>query len=167
MAALGAVARRRRAISPITWRILAVNLLALGFLFAGMIYLDEYRLFAAALGESATTSDAGQEQLIAPIAQQIVRRLVEASGARARLFARDGTLSADSQQLLGRRGGVHIEPLPPPLSASDRLKHLLARVSRCRAIRAMTSPAPKISRRSCGRSAEKPRKWSAPAIMAA
>ncbi len=139
---LGAVARRRRAISPITWRILAVNLLALGFLFAGMIYLDEYRrgliaaelktlnsearLFAAALGESATASDAGQEQLIAPIAQQIVRRLVEASGARARLFARDGALFADSQQLLGRRGGVHIEPLPPPRTASDRLKHLLA-----------------------------------------
>ena len=61
---------RRRGISPITRRILVVNLLALVFLFAGMLYLDEYRrgliaaelatmrseanLFAAAIGESAT-----------------------------------------------------------------------------------------------------------------
>ena len=64
---------QRRAISPITRRILAVNVLALVVLVAGMLYLDEYRqgliaaelaalqtqadLFAAALGEGAATTD--------------------------------------------------------------------------------------------------------------
>lgn len=150
--------RRRRAISPITWRILAVNLLALGFLFAGMIYLDEYRrgliaaelktldsearLFAAALGESATTANPDAEELIAPIAQQIVRRLVEASGARARLFGRDGTLFADSQQLVDRRGGVSIDPLPPPPTAGERLKGLLAAYDRAIAQLRRSDPLP-------------------------
>ncbi|MCH7956190.1 MAG: sensor N-terminal transmembrane domain-containing protein, partial [Proteobacteria bacterium] len=59
--------RRRRTISPITRRILAVNVLALGILVAGLLYLGQYRqslidaeltalmtqadMFAAALGE--------------------------------------------------------------------------------------------------------------------
>ena len=60
---------RRRTISPITRRILAVNVLALGILVAGLLYLGQYRqslidaeltalmiqadMFAAALGEGA------------------------------------------------------------------------------------------------------------------
>src|SRR5512132_2748771 len=113
----------RRGISPITWRIFAVNLLALAFLFAGMFYLDEYRrgliaaelatmrseasLFAAAIGESATFKDATLgEGLIAMMAQQMVRRLVETSRFRARLFGADGSLVADSLLLGGPGGGV-------------------------------------------------------------
>ena len=64
--------RKRRAVSPITRRILAVNVLALAILVAGLLYLGEYRrnliaaelaalttraeVFAAALGESASRS---------------------------------------------------------------------------------------------------------------
>jgi two-component system sensor histidine kinase ChvG len=138
--------RRRRPISPITWRILAVNLLALAFLFAGMIFIGEYRrgliaaelktlnsearLFAAALAESAIAAGPGGEDLIQPLAQQIIRRLTEASGTRARLFAADGSVLADSQQLLGRRGAVSIDPLPPPPTGRDHAKEWLVRVER-------------------------------------
>ena len=117
---------RKRAISPITRRILAVNVLALVLLVAGMLYLDEYRqgliaaelaalqtqadLFAAALGEGAATTDAtGGDILAAQVAQQMVRRVVEASPTRARLFNNDGELVADSQLLAGPGGRVEIE----------------------------------------------------------
>lgn len=139
--------RRRHVISPLTRRILAVNLLALVFLFAGIIYLDEYRrgliaadlakleseaqLFAAAIGESATSPDAtSSEGLIPPLAQQMVRRLVEESDARARLFDHRGTLLADSVFLLGPGGAVQIEALPPPKTGRQRLKEWLAAYDR-------------------------------------
>jgi len=134
---------RRRTPSPITRRILAVNLLALGFLFAGLLYVDEYRrgliaaelaalktqadLFAAALGEGATASDAPTEEgLIVPVAQQMVRRVVQATRTRARLFSRDGELLADSRLLLGPGGMVQIEELPPPQDELQPAKNLLA-----------------------------------------
>ncbi|MBK8174180.1 MAG: stimulus-sensing domain-containing protein [Rhodospirillales bacterium] len=134
---------RRAGISPITRRILAVNLLALGFLFAGMLYLDEYRrgliaaelatmrseanLFAAAVGESATFADSsGTEGLIPLMAQQIVRRLIETSHFRARLFNEDGTLVADSLVLGGPGGSVQIEELPAPRTEGQQVKDLLA-----------------------------------------
>lgn len=122
---------QKRAISPITRRILAVNVLALVVLVAGMLYLDEYRqgliaaelvalqtqadLFAAALGEGAATTDStGGDILAARVAQQMVRRVIEASATRARLFNNDGELVADSQLLAGPGGSVEIEELPPP-----------------------------------------------------
>ena len=134
---------RRRTPSPITRRILAVNLLALGFLFAGLLYVDEYRrgliaadlaalktqadLFAAALGEGATAPDAPTEEgLIAPVAQQMVRRLVQATRTRARLFSGDGELLADSRLLIGPGGMVQIEELPPPRDEAQPIKTLLA-----------------------------------------
>ena len=65
--------KRRRVVSPITWRILAVNVLALAILVAGLLFLGEYRrnlidaeltalrgqaeMIAGALGESATATD--------------------------------------------------------------------------------------------------------------
>lgn len=138
---------RTYVLSPITWRILAVNLLALVFLFAGMLFLDEYRrgliraelatltseaqLFAAALGESATSSEpSGGDVLITPIAQQIVRRLVEATGVRARLFAVGGDLVADSLMLLGPGGSVQINPLPPPPTVKSRFKSVVSAYDR-------------------------------------
>lgn len=128
---------QRRALSPITRRILAVNVLALVVLVAGMLYLDEYRqrliaaelaalqtqadLFAAALGEGAATTDAtGGDILAARVAQQMVRRVVEASATRARLFNNDGELVADSQLLAGPGGRVEIEELPPPTEVKQK-----------------------------------------------
>ncbi|MFO1119944.1 MAG: stimulus-sensing domain-containing protein, partial [Rhodospirillales bacterium] len=139
--------RRRFGISPITLRILAVNLLALGFLFAGMLYLDEYRrgliaaelatmrseanLFAAAVGESATFADPTKgEGLITLMAQQMVRRMVETSRLRARLFDENGLLVADSLLLGGPGGTVQIEELPAPRTESQRLTALLGAYDR-------------------------------------
>ncbi len=129
------------AISPITRRILAINVLALAILVGGLLYLGEYQrsliaaelealkvqalMFAAALGESAVDTgdangaDAGggvSQRLVKNVVHQMVRRLAKSTGAgtRARLFDSGGVLIADSRLLLGRGGMVQIEELPPP-----------------------------------------------------
>ncbi len=121
----------RRLFSPLTRRILAVNVVALALLGGGLLYLGEYRrnlidseltslavqaeMFAAALGEGAVVADNPTgHQLASDIANQIVRRLVETTGTRARLFRNDGAMVADSRQLEGPGGSVRIEELPPP-----------------------------------------------------
>lgn len=118
-----------RLMSPLTRRILAVNLLAPILLLVGLFYLGEYRhslvlaelsslrthgeIFAVALGESAV-SPAGQN-LIPDLASQIVRRLAFTADTRARLFSFNGMLVADSRALLEPGGEVvAAEPLPPP-----------------------------------------------------
>jgi len=123
--------QEHRVFSPLTRRILAVNVVALAILGFGLLYLGEYRrnlietelnalgvqaeMFAAALGEGAVVADnPSRHQLASDIANQIVRRLVETTGTRARLFRNDGTIVADSRQLVGPGGAVRIEELPPP-----------------------------------------------------
>jgi len=122
---------KQRVFSPLTRRILAVNIVALGILGGGLLYLGEYRrnlidaeikslgvqaqMFAAALGEGAVVSQSPPgQQLASDIADQIVRRLVETTGTRARLFLRNGTLVADSRRLMSPGRMVQIEELPPP-----------------------------------------------------
>ncbi len=123
-----------RRFSPLTRRILAVNLLAPALLVAGLFYLGEYRnnliatelsalrthaeIFAVALGETAV-SDAGQ-QLLPDLASQIVRRLAFTAETRARLFAFDGELVADSRILLEPGGEVEEQTLPPPMSEEEK-----------------------------------------------
>ncbi len=121
---------RRRLISPLTLRILAVNVLALAILAAGLLYMGQYkrglvaaelsqlhaqgRLLALALGEGAVTGDEAQGMRLAPeAASRLVRRLAQPTGARVRLFALDGSLIADSRRLLGPGGLVEIEELEP------------------------------------------------------
>ncbi|TVR96801.1 MAG: HAMP domain-containing protein [Rhodospirillales bacterium] len=135
------------AVSPITWRILAVNILALLILVAGLLYLADYRrglidaeiaslrvqaeLFAAALGEAAVPSDGGQIELIkARTTNQMVRRLVEPTGTRARLFGIDGTLLADSRLLIGPGGMIQVEELPPPPGRRQYLGSVLGWLDR-------------------------------------
>lgn len=132
----------KRFISPLTRRILTVNLLAIGTLVAGLLYLGEYRrtlitnelsslevqaeMFAAALGEGAVVSDAPNGQfLVSDIAYQITRRLVEITGTRARLFRADGTLIVDSRRLGGAGNAVQIEILPLPEQDYDPIDVLL------------------------------------------
>ncbi len=146
----------RRLVSPLTRRILAINILALGILAAGLLFLGEYRqtlieteieslgvqaeMFATALGEGAfPPNNRSGQQLVSEIANRIVRRLVETTGTRARLFRNDGTLAADSRRLIGRGGMVRVEELPPPgsghgvipaaLDVYDRLMRRLTRQS--------------------------------------
>jgi len=117
--------------SPILRRILAINILALVILVAGLLYHGQYRqslidqelvglrvhaeILAAALGETATEYATPNSQRLQPnIAVQMVRRLVETTGGRARLFSPDGILIADSRQMPGSGGSVLRIELPPP-----------------------------------------------------
>ncbi len=140
-------ARRRRSLSPITRRILAVNILALAVLVIGLLYVGRYRqgliatevaalsmqaeLFAAALGEAAVGAGASARQnLMGEPARQIVRRLAAAVQVRARLVSVDGDLLADSRRLLGPGGAVEVEELPPPAADWGLTRDLLGLIDR-------------------------------------
>lgn len=128
--------RKRRLISPISVHILAINMLALSILVAGVLYLGDYRqsliraelgalrtqaqLFAVALAEGAMHLDQSSEAQVATnIRNQMLRRLVETTGTRARLFNRAGELAADSRFFGKTRQAVEVEQLPPPGTAKD------------------------------------------------
>lgn len=122
---------RRWRISPLTRRILAVNILALALLAAGFLYLGKYEasligqqieslrtqgeIFAAALGEGAVLdSPEGGEILLPDLSRQMMRRLVEPTHTRARLFGLDGKLIGDSRLLRGPGDAVQVSELPEP-----------------------------------------------------
>lgn len=141
--------KRRRWLSPLTRRILVLNLIPLGMLVGAILYMDEYRqrliaaeldsltvqgeIFAGAVGESAVAVDAiGDQVLIDEIAARIVRRLAgptqftaAPNTLRARLFSTEGDLVVDSRQLIGSGGMVAIKELPP-LDEPDFGNFLLA-----------------------------------------
>lgn len=140
--ATGRAQRRERLMSPLTRRILTVNLVAIGSLVAGLLYLGEYRrslianeltslsaqaeMFAASLGEGAVVSDSPTGQfLVSDVAYQITRRLVAITDTRARLFRADGALIVDSRRLGAAGGTVQIEELPPPDDSVDPLQAVL------------------------------------------
>lgn len=128
--------------SPLTRRILAVNLVAPILLVAGLFYMDRYKqglirgelaglttqaeMVAGAVGEGAVSEQAlGFLELNPDLAQQMVRRLAEPAQVRVRLYDAVGGLAADSRQLLSRKGNILIEELPPPAG-----RGLRARLSR-------------------------------------
>jgi two-component system, OmpR family, sensor histidine kinase ChvG len=123
--------RRRR--SSLTRRILTLNVLALAIPVVGLLYLGEYRsslvqqqldllrtegeLFSGALAASGVVTDpSGDEELLPETTRSTVRRLVDISKNRARLFDQTGALIADSQRLISPQGQFEIEILPPPES---------------------------------------------------
>lgn len=116
--------------SPLTRRILVLNIMALLVPVLGLLYLPTYRdsllqselellktegsLFSGALAASGVVTGAlGDEKLVPEISRQTIRRLVDVSKTRARLFTPDGTLIADSFLLSGPGGIVTVTPLPP------------------------------------------------------
>ncbi|MBM3546004.1 MAG: HAMP domain-containing protein [Alphaproteobacteria bacterium] len=123
--------RSRRFWSPLTLRILALNMLPLMVLFGGASYLDRYQksliqseldalqmqagLISIALGENAiTVGSADYEQLSTESTQSLLRRLVSQAPVRARVFVPTGELIADSRVLAGPGGTVEVELLAPP-----------------------------------------------------
>jgi two-component system sensor histidine kinase ChvG len=118
--------------SPLTRRILVVNITALAFLVAGLLFLGRYEgnliegelaalrteaeIFAGALGEGAYGTRANGGIEIRPeVAGPMLRRLVSPTRTRARLFGKNGDLIADSRRLLGPSSAtVQIIELPPP-----------------------------------------------------
>ena len=123
--------RWRLLASPLTRRILAVNLLAPVVLVGGLFYLDRYKqglirseldglatqaqMVAAAVGEGALVEAEGEGlEFNTETARQMVRRLAEPAQLRVRLFGSSGELMADSRFRFGAAGLVHVEMLPPP-----------------------------------------------------
>lgn len=109
-----ATRRRRRGLSPLTLRLLAVNVFALLMLIGGVLYLNRYQTslvaselselrtlaetFGAALGESAIdVTNTGQQSLDLTDAKALVERLTETSHLHARLFDHEGELISDSR----------------------------------------------------------------------
>ncbi len=132
--------RRRRRLSPLTRRILAVNVLAIALLGLGLLYLGEYQqslvsaeleslktqgqIFAAALGEGAVIDVAGEgEALVPELGRDMMRRLVEPTHTRARLFDNQGALVGDTRVMRGPGGAVQVQELPAPGSVGllDRI----------------------------------------------
>jgi len=123
--------RRRWPISPLTRRILAVNVLALALLAGGFLYLGKYQaslvgqqieslktqgqVFAAALGEGAVLDSADEGEILLPdLARDMMRRLVEPTRTRARLFSVKGEVIADSRVLRGPGDSIQVLELPAP-----------------------------------------------------
>ena len=126
--------RLRHRISPLTRRILAVNVLALGLLGLGLLYLGDYRaslidaqlealgtqgeISAAAISEGAVFQGPNEPAIVVPeLGRQMLRRLVEPTHARARLFDANGVMIGDSRWLEGPGETMNIEELPPPPEA--------------------------------------------------
>lgn len=121
--------RRPDSFSPLTLRILAVNVMALAILVGSLLYLGRYkerlieteleglqmqaRLSASAVAEGAVVLDANEQNILSPLlARLMVRRLVEASETRTRLYDMDDTLMADSRILLDSVERVQVRRLP-------------------------------------------------------
>lgn len=130
-AAAPAVTAWRGPLSSLTRRILAVNILALAILVAGLLYLGQYEkslirthiealqiqgeIFAEALGEGAVAELPYTPPFLLPdLARLMMRRLVAPLHARARLFDVEGNLIVDSWFLGGRGTVMRVEPLPAP-----------------------------------------------------
>ncbi|MDP2700312.1 stimulus-sensing domain-containing protein [Thalassospira sp.] len=138
----GRLEERHGLFSPLTWRILAVNALALFVLVAGILYLGRYKqelihseleamavqaeMYAAALSTSAVgPGDDATERVKLEVAREMVRRLVGITGARTRLFAANGQLIADSRNIRAfGAGAVQAEDLPPP-GEEDRFAEIM------------------------------------------
>jgi two-component system sensor histidine kinase ChvG len=130
---------RRWPISPLTRRILAVNVLALALLAGGFLYLGRYQaslvgqqieslktqgeVFAAALGEGAVLDSVDEGEILLPdLARQMMRRLVEPTRTRARLFDMKGEVIADSRVLRGPGDSVQVLELPAPDTAGPIMR---------------------------------------------
>jgi two-component system sensor histidine kinase ChvG len=122
---------RRSRLSPLTLRILAINVVALALLGGGLFYLGEYQqnlvaaqtealktqgqIFAAALGEGAVDPTLPSGPALQPErAREMMRRLVEPTHMRARLFDAAGALIADSRILGISKQSIQIEEIPAP-----------------------------------------------------
>src|SRR5271156_2785146 len=99
--------RRRMRVSPLTLRILAVNMFALAILVVGLLYLGQYqdnliqshlealkgdaRVFAGMIAEGGTVGDLNALYTLSPRpARSVTRRWANATDVRTRLFDPQG-----------------------------------------------------------------------------
>ena len=117
--------------SPLTRRILLLNLLVLVIPVLGLMHLEQYRnsliaaeldglrtqarSFALSLGSTAVVANTvGVERLLPELTRHLMRLLLASSSVRARVFALDSRLIADSFVLMGPGGQVTVVELPAP-----------------------------------------------------
>jgi two-component system sensor histidine kinase ChvG len=141
--------RRRRSVdrghSPLTRRILLLNLIPVALLTLGAVYLSDYEeelidtelasllvqgeMVAAGIGEVAVVGgETTVNRMDADAARQLLTRLVRPTGVRARLFSETGELLGDSA-VLSDAGRIHVVPLPPPETPVETEVELVDRVS--------------------------------------
>src|SRR6266404_4619656 len=137
--------RRRRSqsrrYSPLTRRILLLNIVPVALLALGAVYLSDYEdelidaelasllvqgeMVAAGIGEVAVVGDETTvNRLDSEAARQLLTRLVRPTGVRARLFSETGELLGDSA-VLSDVGRIHVIPLPPPEMAPPETEQRL------------------------------------------
>ncbi len=127
--------------SPLTRRILLVNVLVLVVPILGLLHLDQYRqslirseldamvtqarTFSLALGSTAIRDGQnGQQVLSHESIRQLMRVLLGGTGVRARVFSRDGQMVGDSFLLSGPGGQVKVIELPPPDQGSPLVRYI-------------------------------------------
>lgn len=136
----------RSRVSKLTLRVLAVNILALVILAAGLLYLVRYeerllqteldslllegQLFATAMVEGALERDTEpadfEQDLNVDRARRIVQRLYETTATRIRLYDETGHMLVDSRLVGGPGGVVEVEPLDPaPPGLFDRMSGII------------------------------------------
>ena len=141
--------RRRRSVdrghSPLTRRILLLNLIPVALLTLGAVYLSDYEeelidtelasllvqgeMVAAGIGEVAVVGgETTVNRMDADAARQLLTRLVRPTGVRARLFSETGELLGDSA-VLSDAGRIYVVPLPPPEAPVETEVELVDRVS--------------------------------------
>ena len=119
---------RKRRVSPLTIKILSINVIAIFVVFTAVLHLDRYEdsliqteleglerqatLFANALSEVAVARNPGTQNYLSITAvQNVIDRSALDSPARSRVFGTGGELLADSYRLPGRVPLVTTKPL--------------------------------------------------------
>jgi len=119
---------RKRRVSPLTIKILSINVIAIFVVFTAVLHLDRYEdsliqteleglerqatLFANALSEVAVARNPGAQNYLSVTAvQNVIDRSALESLARSRVFSTGGELLADSYRLPGRVPSVTTKPL--------------------------------------------------------
>ena len=130
--------------SPLTRRILTLNVLVLLIPVLGLLHLEQFRdslveaelealklqgrAFSLSLaGGAVVVSPSGEESILPEPARNVMRFLLPDSGVRARLFDRGGNLVADSFRLTGKGGQVHVVELSP-LDGGTAVSRTLSRM---------------------------------------
>jgi two-component system sensor histidine kinase ChvG len=122
-------------VSSLTRRIVFINMIGLGLLVGGVLYLNQFRaglielraqalhtqgeIIAIAIAETAgLTGDLVDYDPVR--AGRVLRRLAQPAGVRARLFDRRGRLTGDTRSFSAAGAPVEMRPLPPPGEAPER-----------------------------------------------
>jgi len=139
--------RRRpgRRFSPLTRRVLLLNMLPIALLAAGVVFLGDYEdtlieaelaaltvhgeIVATGLGEGAVRGgETTINRLDRDLANQLMARLTAPIGIRGRLFSETGEMLGDTRLLRDRAGRITSQALPPP-NAEPAQRDAITRVS--------------------------------------